>query len=72
MSFDGVKAILKSTTIRALIVAGIAKLTGDMLPPDIAAQGFDLLTQVVEYVALAVAAWGRVRATEKLVPGGGQ
>ena len=73
----GVKSLLKSTTIRALIVAALAKVTGDALSPDMLGQGYELLVQsvdlvaeIVSYAALAVAGWGRVKATEKITLGG--
>lgn len=71
--FGDVKGILRSTTVRALVIAAIAKLVGDALPPDAASTGYDLLVRsvelvadVVQYAALVVAGWGRIKAKEKL------
>jgi hypothetical protein len=71
--FGDVKGILRSTTVRALVVAAIAKLVGDVVPVDVAGAGYDLLVRgiefvsdVVQYTALVVAGWGRVKAKEKL------
>jgi hypothetical protein len=71
--FGDVKSILQSTTVRALALAAIAKLAGDALPPEVAGAGYDLLARgvefaadVVQYAALVVAGWGRVKAKEKL------
>lgn len=71
--FGDVKSILRSTTVRALIIAAIAKVAGDVMPVDAAGTGYDLFVRgfefvadVVQYSALVVAGWGRIKAKETL------
>lgn len=68
-----VKSILRSTTVRALVLAAVAKLVGDAMPPTASEAGYDLIVRgvefasdVIQYTALVVAGWGRVKAKEKL------